>query len=782
MGLSEQSDSHAFSLSSEGAPIPDEVSRGQPEKPEHDFWQAIQAVMAAQNQAPPLAPVSRQQRLPLSFSQERLWFLEALRPGAHTITYGFQVRGNFDPHILEHSLAAVINRHEALRTAFRVVDGQPVQAIEAEVAVPLTQLDLRSVPAQDRQHQALQILQNAVNAPFDLTHAPLLRGIVLRLDEHTYILGLGIHHLVFDGHSEGIFWGDLGMAYQAIQTRQPLPWSPLPIQYADFALWQRRWLQDAILVPHLTYWQNQLAKCAPLQLPVDALTSNPVDYRAADQTLVLSSQLSSTISQVAAQLHTTPFTVLLAAFVATVHRYGGQEDVVVCTPVAGRNRPEIQSLVGYFNNIVPLRCDLSNFPSFKQLLICVKEVVLSALEHQDAPFQRLGELSGVTASALSRVLFALLDARQGQLQLPNATVYPLHLPKQTTDFDLSCFWQQRQDTFVARLEYRQSQFHSDTIATLLQTYEHCLDAIAQDLEQPIERLPIPPLASHIQPSTKLAPSALISPQTPLENHLLHLWTAVLNQPTLGVTDNFFDLGGTSLQALQLFSGIEEQFQVRLPLATLLQAPTIQQLARVLQRQDAAISWATLVPLQPHGDPPPFFCVHGLGGNVLYFRQLAQYLGPEYPVYGLQAQGLNGEDLPYDSIEAMAAAYIEVIRAVQPQGPYLLGGHSFGSMVAFEMAQQLWAQGLPVGLVAILDRQGPQSLASGSPSWRDRIAVKLSNLEQMDRHDQIAYLKKELSDKLAHFGGKFWPQHRPQASASPAQLTVNRIRRAHWKAL
>jgi len=750
-----------------------------------DFWQAIQMAMVAQNQAPPLKAVSRHQRLLLSHSQERLWFLEALRPGAHIITYGCHIQGVIDPQLLEQSLAAVIHRHEALRTAFTVVEGYPCQTIAAEVAVPLTRLEVDPVPNQDRQQRALQILQAAVNAPFDLTGAPLLRMILLRLAPHSHLLGLGVHHLVFDGRSEAIFLAELGAAYQALQAQQPLPWSPLPIQYADFALWQRQWLQDQALAPHLTYWQSQLAHCAALQLPGEQPSPN-LDNQAASQTLVLSSQLSTAVRQLAAQLHTTPFTVLLAVFVAMVQGYSHQDDVVVCTPVAGRNRPELQALVGYFNNIVPLRCHLSGSLQGKDLIRQVAAVVLSALEHQEVPFQRLAELPGVNAAALSRVLFALLDARHGGLEVPGATVQSLPLPKQTTDFDLSCFWQQRQDDFVARLEYRQGRFHADTIATVLQSYERCLAAIASAPDQPLHQLPLLPLAnpasSPAQPSPRLSPSTSALPQTPLEGHLLRIWAAVLNQPTLGVSDNFFDRGGSSLQALQIMGGIEAQFQVRLPLATLLQAPTIQQLAQVLQGQDSAISWATLVPLQPHGSHPPFFCVHGLGGNVLYFRQLAQYLGPEYPVYGLQARGLNGEDPPYDTIEAMATAYIEAIRTIQPQGPYLLGGHSFGGMVAFEMARQLSAQALPVALVAILDRQGPRPFTQGSPTWRDRIAVKLSNLEQMDGHDRIAYLKKELSDKLTHFGGKVWPWPRRQPPASPAQLTVNRLRRAHWKAL
>ena len=754
-----------------------------------DFWRAIRTAMAAQNQAPTLVSVDRAAHLPLSFGQERLWLLEKLRPdsGLYNLPYTFQLLGPLDPIALGQSLAEILKRHEVLRTAFTEVEGQPVQVITPDLRAPLRILDLQTVPINRQETATIQLVSQEIEHPFDLNCAPLLRTVLIILNEQTHILSVCVHHIIFDGWSEGVFFQELAALYHAFRHNQPSPLSNLSVQYVDFAVWQRNWLQSDALTPSLNYWKQQLAGCSPAYLPTDYASTPSTSLPGNRQTLTLSIHLTDSLKAFSQQAGTTLFTTLLAAFQTLLYRYVEQDEILVCSPIAGRNRADIQPLIGYFNNILPLRCNLSGNPSFREFLDRVRSVTLSAFEHQDTPFQELGNLPDVSLVALSRVLFALLNTQNQPLQLSGLTVKPIHLPRKTADFDLSCFWEEKEEQLIAALEYRTDLFDHPTISEILGNYQALLEAVVADANQSLSSLPLivpvkvrqaPIPLAHPHP----AASVNVPPQTDIERQMAEIWRDVLRSPSVGLTDNFFELGGTSLLALRLFNQIQQTFGVNFPLVTLLQAPTVQQLSKVLQPEAAPISWSPLVALQPQGSKPPFFCVSGLGGNVLYFRDLAHCLGTDQPFYGLQAHGLNGEDTPLATIEEMATFYIQAIRSHQPEGPYFIGGHSFGGMVAFEIARQLVAQGQKVALLAIIDRQGPRLVFNSKPTVWDRMMLKLNNLAEMDRHDQLAYLKKEIVDKVTHFGGKLFPTLTQRRLAHRPKSTVDIIRRANWKAL
>lgn len=753
-----------------------------------DFWQAIRTAMAAQNQAPIIVSVDRTGKLPLSFAQERLWLLEKLRPGSglYNLSYTFQLVGALNPIALDQSLAAILKRHEALRTCFAEVADQPMQIITPDLRAPLRVIDLQAVPANRQETEAIQLVSQEIDCPFDLNRAPLLRAVLIKLSEQTHILSLCVHHIVFDGWSEGVFFQELTTLYQAFHHNQPSPLSDLSVQYVDFAVWQREWLQRGVLTTQLKYWQQQLAGCSPINLPTDYKSSPSPSWHGTRQTLTLSNHLTESLKDFSRQAGTTLFTTLLAAFQTLLYRYVEQDEILICSPIAGRNRSDIQPLIGYFNNILPLRCNVSGNPSFREFLDQVRSVTLSAFEHQDTPFQLLGDLPDVNLAALSRVLFALLNTQNQPLQLSGLTVKPINLPGKTADFDLSCFWQEKRDQLTAALEYRTDLFDHQTITEILKNYQALLEGIVADSDQSLLSLPlIAPVKARptVHPANPQPASAVkLSPQTDTERQMAQLWRDVLGVSSVGLTDNFFELGGTSLLALQLFNQIRETFGVNLPLATLLQTPTLQQLSEVLQQAATPVSWSPLVAIQPKGSRPPFFCIHGIGGNVLYFRDLSRRLGTDQPFYGLQAHGLNGEDTPFYQIEEMATFYIQAIRAHQPEGPYFVGGHSFGGMVAFEIAQQLVAQGQQVALLAIIDRQGPRLVYDRAPTVWDRIQVKLNNLAEMDRRGQLAYLKKEIVDKVTHFSGRLFPTLYQRRLERRPKSTTDIIRRAHWKAL
>lgn len=279
-------------------------------------------------------------------------------------------------------------------------------------------------------------------------------------------------------------------------------------------------------------------------------------------------------------------------------------------------------------------------------------------------------------------------------------------------------------------------------------------------------------------ATERRASAEVAPSNELERRIASIWQEVLSVPEVGIHDNFFELGGDSLLAVQLFSNIEQTFGKNLPLATLFRAPTVEQLANILRQKGWSGSRSSLVAIQPGGLEPPLFCIGGAGGDVLYFRNLSNHLGLEQPVYGLQAQGLDGKQAPHTRIEDMAAHYIKEIRTLQPEGSYFLAGHSMGGLVAFEMAQRLEMQGQKVALVALFDTRTPEILNYIPPFW-DKAYSLLIKLVQLEPKKKLTYVlrkleyhSKNISKKIASLVGLHSKHPLPQDLGGPEFLTQN----------
>lgn len=680
-----------------------------------NLWQAIQTVISWQNQAPLLVRVSRQASLPLSFSQERLWFLHQLEPtkaAAYNIAFAFQIAGSLSDSILQKSLNEILRRHEALRTTFGWMEGKPVQLIHPPVPFPLMVIDLQQLPATQREAKAMQRVTEDMQQPFDLQAVPLMRGTLFQVDREEHILLLTVHHIAIDAWSKGVFFQELAALYGAFSQGQSSPLPELPIQYADFAAWQREWLQGDFLQMLLDYWQQQLgSNLEALQLPIDYPRSIAPTCRSACQTIKLPKALSDALKTLSRQEKVTLFVTLLAAFKVLLHHYTQQEQLFVCTPTANRTRKEVKGLIGYFVNLLILKTDLSGNPSFREFLVRVSQVASGGYAYQDLPVQMLLRALNLPQTPLSQVMFALQNTTIHHLELPGLTVQNLDVDTGTADFDLYLSLSEKAGTLTAVFKYNTDLFETTTIQQMLQHFQIILENIVAHPEQSLSSLLPLTEAEQQQLHQKRVKRAnpkrenvYIAPRNALELKLTQLWSEVLNIPSIGVKDNFFELGGHSLLAMTLFARIEEMFGQTLPLATLLQAQTVEQLAKLLG-QEAAPSWSSLVPLQPIGDKPPFFCIHGQQGSVLNLRDLAHYIGCEQPFYGIQARGLDGKQLPHFRIEDMAAQYIQEIRAIQPEGPYFLGGNSMGGIVAFEMAQQLHQQGQTIGTLVMFDTFG-----------------------------------------------------------------------------
>ena len=323
---------------------------------------------------------------PPSFAQERLWFFDQLEPASasYRLSMVRRLGGRLDVQALERSLNEIVRRHESLRTTFPAVDGQPVQAVLSSLAVALPVVDLREVPSDEREGQARQMATEELLRPFDLAKGPLLRPMLLSLDAEDHVLVVALHHIVSDGWSMGVLSRELSTLYEAYSAGRPSPLPELPIQYADFAVWQRQWLQGAVLDKQLVYWREQLdGSPALLSLPTDRPRPLIQTYRGARQSLTIPQALSESLKALSIEEGATLFMTLLAALQVLLYRYTGQEDIVVGTPIANRNREEIEGLIGFFVNTLVMRSDLSGNPTFRELLGQVREVCLGAYEHQD---------------------------------------------------------------------------------------------------------------------------------------------------------------------------------------------------------------------------------------------------------------------------------------------------------------------------------------------------------------------------------------------------------------
>ncbi len=721
---------------------------------------AIRTIRRLQRQAPPLEPVSRKRELPLSFAQERLWFLQQLEPSspAYNWARAYRITGLLNVTALAHSLNEIVRRHEILRTTFPTAGGRPgqvtapasfaSQARGRPSALPA--VDLQHLPTPDGETEALRLITEEIQRPFNLAQGPLLRPTLLQLGPEEHVLLLVTHQILFDSQAWSLFNRELSALYEAFSAGKLSPLPELTIQYADFAVWQREWLQGEVLETLLSYWKQQLRDSVhQLALPIDRPLPAVQTFGGGTQSLAFSKTLTEALKALSQQEGTSLFATLVAAFKALLHRYTTQEDVLVFTSAVGRNRFEIRKLIGLFSNLLPLRTDLSGDPTFRELLGRVRHVTLGAYAHQDLPFEQLMELlqfqRGPDQSSPFQVMFLFPNAPTLPLELIGLAVNPLEVDTGTTKFDLGLSMADTEQGLTGTVTYKTDLYDAATITRMLAHFRTLLEGIVSGPDQRLSELPClteaerqqlvvwrdgaqvgsVKMGSRALPTSDQAHSELkrtyVAPRDALEHQLKEIWEQVLGVQPIGVKDNFFYLGGHSLQVARLFVQIENVTGKTLPLATLFQAPTVEQLADILRQEEGASPASSLVALQLGGSRPPFFCLPRMLGNVFTtLGDLARHLGPDQPFYSLQ----DGIQNP-SQIEALAAHYLDEIRVVQPKGPYLVGGMCSGGAVAFEMAQQLHAQGQHVALLAMVET--PLTRGHGLRSYFDFAAYILGRL-------------------------------------------------------
>ncbi|HEX6902709.1 MAG TPA: amino acid adenylation domain-containing protein, partial [Thermoanaerobaculia bacterium] len=447
--------------------------------------------------APPLRPVDRSGDLPLSFAQERLWFLDQLAPGsaAYNLPVAVRLSGPLRPAALAAGLERIAARHEALRTRFESRAGRPAQVIESGTPLVLARVDLGGLPPERREAEALALCAREAARPFDLSRGPLLRPWLLRLEPEEWICLVVMHHIVADGWSLGVFLRELAAAYAALSQRSEPELPALPVQYADFAVWQRQWLRGETLRAEIAWWREQLAGAPPvLELPLDRPRPAAQSFRGARERLEIPAGLGRDLQRLAQSSGATAYMVLLAAFAALLGRLSGQEDVVVGSPVAGRTRGETERLIGFFVNTLALRVDLSRDPSFETLLSRVRERVLSALSHQDLPFEKLvEELAPERSLAHSPLVQVLLAVQTAPLEagLPGLELRRLDVDPGISKLDLSLDLAPEADGgFSGWLEYDRDLFEAATARRLAGQLVGILEAVAGGPGPRLSELPL----------------------------------------------------------------------------------------------------------------------------------------------------------------------------------------------------------------------------------------------------------------------------------------------------
>ncbi|RYZ45464.1 MAG: non-ribosomal peptide synthetase, partial [Myxococcaceae bacterium] len=445
---------------------------------------------------PPLEPRPRgDAALPLSFAQQRLWFLEQLEPGTarYNMPVAVRLKGPLESPVLERVFNELIHRHEPLRTTFRLEADRSVQVIASTAALRLALVDLTVLPVARREEEARRLANTEAQRPFDLERGPQLRATLLKLEEQEHVLLLTMHHIVSDGWSSGVLVREVGLLYAAFSQGQPSPLPALSVQYADYAVWQREWLQGKELERHLSFWKEQLAGVSPaLELPTDRPRPPEQTFHGAMLPVKFPRGLSESLKALGHKEGVTPFMLLLAAFQVVLHRYSGQESFSIGAPMAGRDQAQLEGLLGIFANTLALRTWLEGNPTFRELLQRVKEGSVRAFAHQHLPFEKLVEElqpeRDLGRAPLFQVLFSFQNTPTSELNASGLSLSPFNVETNVSKFELELALGETPDGLQGSFTYNTDLFDTGTISRLAEHLRALLESAAASPESRIAEL------------------------------------------------------------------------------------------------------------------------------------------------------------------------------------------------------------------------------------------------------------------------------------------------------
>ncbi|MDZ4700269.1 MAG: condensation domain-containing protein [Rhodothermales bacterium] len=773
---------------------------------------------------------------PLSPGQQRLLFQERLIPGTSmfNIIETMDLRGPLNVGALEQAIGAIVDRHSVLRSRFAWEKYKPFQWIEPAGAYSLPYLDLSDAPEHEAYEEALDLARLDYAQPFDLEHTPLLRCRLIKVAARRHVLTVTMHHAVSDGWSFNLFFNELSAAYAAVKAGEAIDLPALAIDYADFALWHAEWLLEEDAARQRAWWVDYLAGAPePLQLPSDRQAAPTVSFAAASRNRIVPPALSDALRALSVREEVTPFVLFLTALKVALFRFTGQQDLMVCAPLSGRRREELEAVIGYFNNILPIRTRIDPADSFGAIAGRVARSVVDINDRQEIPFQQLVEIPSVRRVPLTRAFFTFQDGLSRGFSLPGIEARVVDTPTDSANFDFTLYVELSGNDVVLQADYRTELFSAAAIDRVLDNLMQVLSFMTKNFQRAVGALPAfdaPPALDGEGPTeeeagdgvtgrastrvahVELVPGSLTQPlpggdsiprhidaRRPLDRKpapvnemeivLTQIWEKALGINPIGPNENFFELGGHSLLAVSIFDEIQQRYpDASLPLAVMLQSPTIASLAARL-RGEGETGWSPLVVIQAGRSTAPIFCIHGAGGNVLFYRDLAIHMGPDQAVFGLQSQGLDGEMPLLPSVEAMAARYLQEIVRVQPNGPYYLVGYCLGGTIALEIAQQLRARGQEADIVAMLEtynwiKAAPDTLVSRLRYTYEKFEFHLRNFLQLSGHERQLFLdekKAELKRRRRVWMGALFGWMRPGKKSRKAGAVDNAVLARVWDA-
>ncbi|NNH73017.1 non-ribosomal peptide synthetase [Nocardia uniformis] len=672
-------------------------------------------------------PRPRPDRIPLSAAQQRMWFLNRYDPGspAYNIPGAFEIEGALDIPALRAAVDDVVARHETLRTVYPTgPDGLPYQHILPAVAgaTPIIERDVRP-------EEIGTVLTAELSRGFDLTRETPLRIGLLHIAPQRTVLAMAVHHIAADGWSMTPLARDVMVAFASRAAGSPPQWTPLPLQYADYALWQRELLgscdnPDSLAHQQLQFWRTTLDGLPELHaLPTDR-PRPPLPSGIGDSVSFTIPAAVHDRVQVLARAHgASPFMVAHTALAILLARRSGSTDIAIGSVVAGRGDDELDDLVGMFVNTVVLRSHLDPAATVAATLAATRQADLAAYGNLDLPFEKLVDALAPTRDTSHHPLFQVLLAFQNlplePTRLPGMAIRPLKTAAPGAKFDLEWMLAEQFDSggepagITGSLIFASDLFDRATAQAMADSFIRYLDAATAapdstiaaltDWTAPTTPADRPKVRGHVEPAPRRAYRA---PRTDLERAVASAFETVLDHPRIGVDDNFFDLGGNSMAAVQLAERIRERTGSPVPLQWMFIEPTPAALARRITdgEQEFGVDPAlrVLLPIRPTGAEPPLFCIHPAVGLAWGYTGLVRHIDATHPVYGLQSPGVTDGGDPDRTVRELATRYADEIQQVQPHGPYHLLGYSAGGPLAHAVAVELRRRREPVPALVMLD--------------------------------------------------------------------------------
>jgi hypothetical protein len=568
------------------------------------FWKNVRNNIKLRRRTLPAETSKRPERIPLSFGQERLWLVEQLGPKIplHNLRAIFHLKGALDVAAFQKSIMEITRRHETLRTSFPNFKGEPFQSIAKKIVLEWRVEKLSELSDKNREDKISEIVSKEALKFFDLKQGPLLRIKLLHIARDEYIFIKTTHHIINDKWSDSIFMRELALFYTSFSQNSPAPSLPdLPAQQADFACFERKRFEKNGFKSQLEYWQGLLkGGFSPLRLPVDYPSAKITGYRGRSHHIIIPDTLRTAFEVLSHQEEISMFVIFVSAFSILLYQYSGQNDFIVCYPVASRNHAELRNLIGYFNNLLPLPVNFEKNTTFRKFFKQISDITSNSTEHQEISLKHLAESMNIPGIILSRVMFAMQNVPSQPLKMGDINITPTEREDNISNFDLSLSIKKKGEEIVGILRYKTELFKESTIKKFSKNFIELLGKIISNPDQPLSNLP---LFKKQSPETWRKPDdyAPVTKESEGEE-IRHIWEEVLGIEQIGIHTDLFRLGARSLAIVSICAKMSEKFNRNISVPELLKYPTISEMKKFLnigknQKKESSYSSPERIKLQ-----------------------------------------------------------------------------------------------------------------------------------------------------------------------------------------